>query len=289
MPHDTNPTMPTFADAQLSLLAQFARHTGLPPVAALHLPPAETAGTKDGEFCALELADGSIGLSYVMLDDSLEKLRAQDIPARIAASDPLEVARWYATESGVLRTVGFAAINALTRTLFDRAGYTPDFDTDSIGSLNPQPGDHIGMIGFFAPLVEKISASGARLTVIELNPAFLGDHAGYRVTLDAGELASCNKILSTSTVLLNDTLDRMLAACASASVFAMVGPGAGCLPDPLFARGVSLVGGAWIDDSEGFKSAICDGRRWGPHTRKFAIRREAYPGCRALLKRLGGL
>lgn len=285
MPAHSTP-LPPFAEAQLALLADFGQRAVLPPIAALHLPPAESAGTKDGEFCAIELADGSIGLSYVMLDDTLGKLRSEGIPGAVAGRDPLDVAHWYATKAGVLRTVGFAAINALTRNLFDRAGYVPDFDTDSIGSLDPQPGDHIGMIGFFTPLVEKIAARGARLTVIELNPAFLGDHAGYRVTLEASELARCNKILSTSTVLLNDTLDRMLAECANATAFAMIGPGAGCLPDPLFARGVSLLGGAWIDDSEGFKAAILAGRRWGQYTRKFAIRRDRYPGCAALLERV---
>jgi uncharacterized protein (DUF4213/DUF364 family) len=54
------------------------------------------------------------------------------------------------------------------------------------------------------------------------------------------------KVVSTSTLLLNDTLDRMLGHCRNARWFAMVGPGAGCLPDALFARGVTLLGGSWI-------------------------------------------
>ena len=40
-------------------------------------------------------------------------------------------------------------------------------------------------------------------------------------------LAACDKVLSTSTVLLNDTLDAVLAACTRARhrAFAMIGPG----------------------------------------------------------------
>lgn len=275
-----------FADAQLALLQSLAECSPLPAVKALHLPPPEAAGTKDGEFCAIELDDGSLGLSYVMLDDTLAALRNAPDSRGLVGQDPLAVARWFAGHTGVRRTLGFAAINALTRCLFDRAGFTPDLQTDSIGMLDPSAGDHVGMIGFFPPLVDQIAACGARLTIVELNPDFVGDHPGYRVTLDAGELAACNKILSTSTVLLNDTLDRMLASCSGATRFAMVGPGAGCLPDPLFARGVTLLGGAWITEPEAFVDALRHGRRWGAHARKFAIRRDGYPGAPSLLARL---
>jgi len=89
------------------------------------------------------------------------------------------------------------------------------------------------MIGFFGPLVPRIVSSGARLTVAELDPALAGEGAGYRVTIDPSELASCNKVLSTSTVLLNDTLDAVLRNCRSARYFAMVGPGASCLHESL--------------------------------------------------------
>jgi hypothetical protein len=39
--------------------------------------PAKRASASDGkgEFCALELDDGSLGLSYVLLDDTLARLR----------------------------------------------------------------------------------------------------------------------------------------------------------------------------------------------------------------------
>jgi len=43
------------------------------------------------------------------------------------------VARRYASDGGLWKTIGFAAANALTRCLFDRAGFRPDDSTDSIG------------------------------------------------------------------------------------------------------------------------------------------------------------
>ena len=79
------------------------------------------------------------------------------------------------------------------------------------------------------------------------------------------------------------TLDAVLAHCSKARAFAMIGPGASCLPDALFARGVTLIGGNWIERPEAFKQALANGTPWGPHARKFALAREGYPGIAALL------
>ena len=65
-------------------------------------------------------------------------------------------------------------MNALTRELFDRAGFVPPAATDSIGGLDPRPGEHIGMVGFFPPLVKQVTACGARLTVLELRADLAG-------------------------------------------------------------------------------------------------------------------
>ncbi len=280
-----------FSTETIALLERFAAASALPRVRALHLPRPELADSKQGEFCALELEDGSLGLSYVLLDDTLARLGTSYGERSLAGTDPLALARAYAGLGGangaVERTLGFAAVNALTRCLFDRAGYVPDSSTDSVGQIDPGPTDHIGMIGLFTSLVERFVTAGARLTVVELKAELAGEREGFRVTLDPAELASCNKVLSTSTILLNDTLDRMLAPCGSARVFAMVGPGAGCLPDALFSRGVTLLGGSWIVDTPGFVDALASGGAWTPFARKFAIDRRTYPGFDALLKRVG--
>jgi uncharacterized protein len=272
----------------VGLLARLAARVPLPKVRALLLPRPALQPSLAGEFCAIELDDGSLGLSYVLLDESSRRLVAQgaDPGLGLPGADALSVARWFASETGARRALGFAAVNALTRCLFERAGFEPPASPDSIGMVAPQRTDRIGMIGLFPPLVKHIVQSGATLTVVELRSDLAGEREGYRVTTDRGELAGCNKVIATSTMLLNDTLDAMLAACPRASTFALLGPGAGCLPDPLFARGVTLVGGTWITDGEAFRAALASGSPWTAAARKTAIRREDYPGFDALLTRL---
>ena len=59
------------------------------------------------------------------------------------------------------RTLGFAACNALSRTVMDRMGFAPPRATDSIGGIAPQAGDHVGMVGLFSPLLKQVTAAGA--------------------------------------------------------------------------------------------------------------------------------
>jgi uncharacterized protein len=276
------------AQELLSMLGRFGERARLPKVRALHLPPASLAHTKAGEFCAIELEDGSLGLSYVLLDASSKRLVADggDPTLGLEGAQPLALARWFTSEPGARRTLGFAVVNALTRCLFDRAGFVPGPSPDSIGMLDLAATDHVGMIGLFPPLLKDIVKTGARLTVAELRADLAGEHAGYRVTLDREELATCNKVIATSTLLLNGSLEAMLSACRQARSFSLIGPGAGCLPDPLFSRGVTLMGGTWITDGESFRTALRIGEPWTASARKFALRREDYPGFEALVERL---
>ncbi|MCP5426035.1 MAG: hypothetical protein H6970_13355 [Gammaproteobacteria bacterium] len=267
------------------LAERIAGESALPCVKALHLPTATTPVGKDAEFAVLELEDGSCGFSYVWLADTLAGARRIGAE-RMSGASVLTWVREYGSADPARRAIGLAAFNALSQHLFARVGWIPDETADPLGQLNPQPGERIGMVGFFPPLAPLIVASGAQLTVLELKPELAGTRDGYRVTLDPAELAGSDKVLSTSTVLLNDTLDRVLVACRDARSVVMVGPTAGCLPDPLFARGVHSVGGARVIDRPAFLDAFHSGQPWGRYTRKYMIRRQDYPGVEGLLERL---
>ena len=251
-----------------------------PPIARVFVPPADAS---HGSFCAVQLGDGSTGIAFIMLGDTRDRLQTAQ-PARFVGRDALALGEEFTRSDPAGRSLGLAALNALTRHLIDRAGFTPDLATNSLGSLALGPGDRLGMVGFFPPLVRRAREAGIPLTVLELKEELVQEGPGISVTLDPARLGDCTQIVSTSTVLLNDTLDGLMAN-ARAREFVVVGPSAGCVPDPLFARGVTGIGGAWVADPSLFLARVERGERWGDASRKFSLRRETWPGLDELLRR----
>lgn len=275
-----------YADELLGLVGEIARTIDLPAVTRIHVPPCRPQPGPECEFCAVQLADGSTGMAYTLLEDALPQVQGAREQTDLPGLDPLRLAQRFASSRMADRVLGLAAINAVSQCLFRRAGYTPDYAINSFGSLDLARGDHLGMIGFFGPLVDKCRERDVTLTVLELDASLVRQVPGLEVTLDPGSLARCDKIVSTSTVLLNGTLDDVLLHAAHAQSFVVVGPSAGCIPDPLFSRGVSTVGGTAVADPDAFFDACSALQPWGDTTRKYCIvRGSSYPGFAALLNR----
>lgn len=281
---------PAIALELLAQLEDIALHFPNPRVARLHVPRRVAAGGEhDAEFCAIELEDGAFGLSYVLLGDTLDALlRTHDNGgvAPLAGADPMLLARRLHGGSPVERAVALAAVNALTDSVWRRVGYEPPPAGNSLGDVTLTAQDHLGMIGFFPPLVRRLAEAGGRLSVVEMNEAMVSlqraRFPGVHITLNRADLTDCNVVVGTSTMLLNDTLDAMLAAASNAKRFAVIGPSAGLWPDTLFKRGVTLLGGTRVVDATGFRAAMAAGESWSEATRKFAIAGETWPGWRRL-------
>jgi uncharacterized protein (DUF4213/DUF364 family) len=256
-------------------------------VARLVLPPLADNPGKEGEFCAVQLDDGSVGLAFTLLDGTLAALHARR--AQPAGAAAMDLVRGYASGDPAARAAGLATINALARRLYDRAGFVPDDSVDSFGSLALAPGDRLGMVGHFSSLIGQARSLGVPVTVLELRPELVREEPGLVVTLDAQRLAGCNKIVSTSTLLLNDTFEQVSALWRGAEAVAIVGPSAGCPPDPLFAAGVGAVGTAWVADAPAFLAHVAAGEKWGASARKVTLTRAGYPGIDALLGKARGI
>lgn len=284
--------LPSLARELVAQIETIATRFAPPPVARLHLP-AEAPGDdtpKDAKFCAIELQDGAFGLSYVLLGDTLDALtgaRAGAAASRLAGADPLQLARRLDSGSAVERALALAAINALTDSVWRQVGYQPPPAGNSLGDVQLDSHDHLGMIGFFPPLVRQVQAVGGRISVLELDEVMVQRQRQrfpqVHITLDRSALATCNKVVGTSTMLLNHTLEAMLAAAPQATAFAVIGPSAGLWPDVLFARGVTLLGGTRVTDGAAFTDAMARGESWSTASRKFAIARESWPGWERLL------
>ena len=96
------------------------------------------------------------------------------------------------------------------------------------------------------------------------------------ITLDATKLGLCNKILCTGTTILNNTLDEILAHCSPDAFVSVIGPTAGYFPDPLFARGVDVVGGRVVKNGAQFMQLLAERKRWGDATQRTCFQRKTH-------------
>lgn len=277
-------------DELVAPLRAVAERFALPKVRALHLPPREAVQAARragrGEFCLLELDDGTPGAAYVMLDDDHEALLLGHGTEALAGADALALAASFGAARAARRVVAWAALGALSRWLVERAGLEVPRSGDPWGRPAPLPGEHLGMVGLFTPMVAPLLQAGLRLTVLELQPELAGRRDALTVTLDPAALQDCPRIVCTATTLINGSLEALLPHLRHAHHLALLGPSAGCLPDALFARGVTQIGGRWITDPAGAIDAVRAGRGLGEVSRKFAFSRDDWPGCPALLERL---
>jgi uncharacterized protein (DUF4213/DUF364 family) len=235
----------------------------IPPIENIFFPPFYKGGQpKDAQFMAISLEGGATGISFVLLpDEKMEEYTALQ-PTDFVEKNPLVFALEFGSGDPIGEMIGLATINAICQHVMRETNFAIDSATDSIGLLSVSKGDRVGMVGLFSGLIQTIKKTGAELIVIE--------------KLDTTKLSACNKILSTSATILNNTLDEILANCSPDAFISIVGPTAGYFPDPLFARGVDVVGGRVVDNGELFLQLLAERSRWGLATQRTCFQKETY-------------
>jgi uncharacterized protein (DUF4213/DUF364 family) len=259
------------------MVTELAGRFSIPPIADVFFPPFHQGGQpKDSQFMALSLEGGAAGVSYVLLPD--EQMAAYNAlnPENFIEQNPREMALEFGSEDPVKEMISLAAINAICQHVMRETNFAIDEATDSLGLLSIAAGDRIGMVGFFFGLIKKIDQAGAELVVVEKNEAYIKKYTDLNVTPDPSKLNPCNKILCTSTTILNNSLDEILSHCSADAFVSIIGPTAGYFPDPLFERGVDVVGGRVVKDGPSFLQQLADKKRWGQATRRTCFQKITY-------------
>ena len=267
-------------DGFKSMVEQLASSFEIPDITDVYFPEFRPGGQpKYDAFMAVFLQGGASGVSCVLVPDELKQSYGKLKPADFVGNNPAAWARHFGSDDPVTSMVSLACLNALCRHVITESGFPMDFETDSLGLLSAGRGDTVGMVGLFPQLVGRITQAGARLVVIEKKEQLVEHFTDATITLDPTALRDCNKVLCTSTTLLNNTIDEILGCCSKGAHISIVGPTAGFFPDPLFRRGVEVVGGTFVHDGALFYRLIRQGERWGPATRKFCFRKDRYQGA----------
>jgi uncharacterized protein (DUF4213/DUF364 family) len=219
-------------------------------------------------YTGVMLEDGRAGVAYTFREQAkggcsvFQKLRplsgrhSSELVPLLPSNDPIEAA------------VGLACANALVNLEDER------FQTgDLLKCLDLRSDDHVGMVGYFGPLVGTLEEVVGTLTVLERlgHPSRL-----IRPPEEAeGTLPKCQVAIITATSILNHTIEKLLEAAAKCREVVVLGASTPLLPEAFLPRNVTLLSGLVVQEPREVLQIVSEGRGmryFGPHVRKVCLR-----------------
>jgi len=272
----------------LHIAETVASRIPLPQVSRLYLPEQSNDPEFRDEFGLLFLDNGVVAPFYASLPGVLDSLHT--VYADIATQQPplIELIRMMDRDDLGARALGLGAYNAMSQHLMRAARLLPleKGKAGNMGSAELHPGEQVGMIGYFCPLIDKLVDRGHTVLVIEQQPERVPERPAVTLSQNAADLADCRIVLCTAATLINDSVDNILQHCRNAENFSLIGPSGSGLPDVLFEHGVDAVGGVFFPSTTELNDTLTSRSSWGKAGQKYQLDATIYPGYRALLEKI---
>ncbi|WP_297055804.1 DUF364 domain-containing protein [Thermosulfurimonas sp.] len=217
-------------------------------------------------YTAVELSDRRVGVAYTLFEPGCCAYLPPEISFRQRPADL--ILKGLISPQSLEGSVALAVANALfnSRDL-------PFLKGDPLELIRPGPEDEVAMIGFFEPLVKRLSGRVGHLWVFER-----GDHLGPGLLPETEMpvfLPRATLILITSVTILNRTLEDILAQVQRAREVVLLGPSTPMAPEVFEDTPVSLLSGIRVRDPEGVLQAVAEAKGFPglkPYVEKINLR-----------------
>jgi uncharacterized protein (DUF4213/DUF364 family) len=203
-------------------------------------------------YVGVKLDNGTAGIAAIMPDRSTRSCTVLKEAGTYAGANAADILGYLvAGQSSLHRAIGLAVANSLIEVPSDQTE-----DREATTYFDLQPGEQVAMVGLFTPLVKRIEATGAILTVIEKNP----DRLEILSPDDRQKaLKACDVAIITATTLLNQTFEEMINLLGSPRLVALMGPSTPLMSGIYHDTCITHLGGAVVKDSERVLQIISEG------------------------------
>jgi uncharacterized protein len=203
-------------------------------------------------YTGVRLENGNTGIAAVLFDDLPHGCTVMPSAGNYAGAPATQLLQYLVAGKKPLEiTIGLATANALIKPPTDAVD-----DREATTYFNLQKGEKVAMVGLFSPLVSRIKATGAELTVIEKNSArieILSDKKKKEA------LKNCHVAIITATTLLNSTFEETVNLLGNPRAVAIMGPSTPLVPEIFQNTPVTHLGGAVVADTAMVMQIISEG------------------------------
>jgi uncharacterized protein (DUF4213/DUF364 family) len=213
-------------------------------------------------FTGVNLSTGHAGVAFTPIGEIPEAVCCPTTAARMPQAGnlegkPISEILKYSLDTNVLKSaIGVAAMNALSQILIeseDGANYQIIKNADGFDLLEIQPHETVSLIGAFGPYIRRLKIMGNPFFIVEKNPQTLrSDEMKYFKSESemSSAMVQSNVIIITGTAIVNHTIDAILSSVTDGKRTAIIGPTASMIPDAFFKKGVQVMAGVRILDSD---------------------------------------
>lgn len=219
-------------------------------------------------YTAVSLDNGQVGVAFTFHKDLVGGCRTLGGMSPLAGREASELLTLFDSSGKVEMAIALATSNALFNTT--RGGL---IEGDVLQHLRVRPGDRVGMVGYFRPMVPVLRKKVSSLKIFEQidwpEGDILPESEAYK------HLPNCQVAVVTSTSIVNHTVDRILDAAGSCREVVLLGASTPLLSDAFQETPVTLLSGVVITQPEEIKRVVSEGggmRFFGNFIRKVNLR-----------------
>lgn len=223
-----------------------------------NLPEIRTVAISLG-YSFVELSNERMGICFTARSES-PSCNHYHRAGELRKKHILELTELMLSDHPLERSVGIAAINVVSQMIMDNEPGKYKFAEADFLDLLPD-GRNIGMVGYIGPFIPVLFKRFSSLIVVDNNPLLnpgIQDN-GCLLSRNIADLADADILIITGSCVAVGDFDQVIKSAKSAKFIGIVGPSAGWLPDPAFARGVNAVAATRIVDVVGAGHVILEG------------------------------
>ena len=211
-------------------------------------------------YTGVKLSTGHVGLCHSLLGEWVPRCcQVVKHAGTLAGSPAIDLANlaksWDTSES----VVGVATLNALSQSVLNRKKYLiAEGNFMDYMEQKVEESDIVALVGYIEPFVEILRRKARHLYVFERNST-LFDEQILPDTACEEFLPQADVIIITGSSIANKTIDHVLELSQGTKEIGVVGPSASLIPDPLFKRGVTIIGSIKVVNADRLLQIIAEG------------------------------